>query len=206
VVLALALALCPALTGAAGARLVTFGSTLSKPPTDFDPPATCDTTGSNQDIGPCTRVAVRFAATGAVRGRVRAPVAGTIRRIRVRAGLGGTFRVTLVRLRSFDRASGSGEGQAVSGGATIRVRGRGLAARRPIESFTVRLRARRGDYLAVEGSSTSALRCEGGDVEQLLFMPPLRALQPFQPSAEFDSCTLLVQATIVTPRRARRRR
>ena len=33
----------PAAGAAAKARTATFGSTLSKPPTNTDPPATCDT-------------------------------------------------------------------------------------------------------------------------------------------------------------------
>lgn len=193
-VAALALgALVPASAGAA--VRVSFGSTLSKGPTDFDPPATCDTSGPvNQDIGPCTRVALGYAATGAVSQQVRAPFGGVIRRVRIRAGTPGAVRVTLVRVRNVDRPGGLGEAQAVSRGALLRLRG--PEAKTPVESFPVKLKVRRGDYLALQGSAFSAMRCEGGDSEQLLFFPPLRAFAAWQRSDGFDDCTLLVQATV----------
>jgi plastocyanin len=184
----------------AAAAVATFGSTLSQPPTDVDPPATCDVSGANQDTGPCTRVAIGYPATGAVAGRASAPFAGVIRRVRVRAGTPGALRVLVVRLRAVDREGGTGQGRAVSRSALLRVEGRGSAARHAIESFRVRLPVGRGDYLALEGSSFSALRCEGGDVEELLF-DPLRSPAPFADSSERDNCTALVQAT-VTRRRA----
>jgi len=200
-VLVVALALTP---GAASARTVTFGSTLNKAPTDFDPPATCDSTGANMDIGPCTRVSLGFAATGAVRGAIRAPVSGTITRMRLRAGTPGAVRVTLARLQNLDRDGGLGEARVVSRGTLLRAQG--PEARKPIESFRTRLKVTRGDYLAVEGSSTSMLRCEGGDSEQLIFQPPLAPFGDWQRSEGFDDCTMLLQATITTPTRARKRR
>jgi hypothetical protein len=181
---------------AAGLR---FGSTLSQPPSaDVDLPAACDPSG--EDLGPCTRVALGFAATGALANRVTAPATGVIRRVRLRASTPGTVRLTLVRVRNVDRDAGLGEARAVSRGALLRVRG--LAARRPgIETFRVNLRVRRGDHLALTGDSTSALRCDGGDTEQLLFLPPLGAGGPFQPSGTYDDCTLLVQATVTKSKR-----
>jgi hypothetical protein len=187
------------------ATRVSFGSTLNAPPTDFDPPATCDTSGAtNQDIGPCTRVALGYAATGAVSGQVRAPISGVIRSVRVRAGKPGALRVTLVRIRNLDRPGGLGEAQAVSRGALLRVQ-----AERPsrtIESFPVNLKVRRGDYLGLQGSAMSAMRCQGGDSEQLLFFPPLAPFGAWQRSDGFDDCTLLVQATVtaVTARKTAR--
>jgi hypothetical protein len=201
------LALCAAAVvaaapGTAQAAELRFGSTLSQPPTtDVDQPAACDPSG--EDLGPCTRVALGFAATGAVAGRVTAPASGVIRRVRLRASTPGSVRVTLVRLRNVDRDGGQGEGRAVSRGALLRVRG--LAARRPgVESFRVNLRVRKGDHLALTGESTSALRCDAGDTEQLLFLPPLGNGGPFTPSTTYDDCTLLVQATVTTPRRKKK--
>jgi hypothetical protein len=184
---------------AAVAKQVSFGSTLSAPPTNFDPPATCDTSGpTNQDLGACTRVALGYAATGAVAGQVRAPISGVIRRVRVRAGTPGALRVTLARVRNVDRAGGLGEAQAVSRGALLRVQAERPS--RPIESFAVNLKVRRGDYLALQGSSISAMRCQRGDSEQLLFFPPLAPFGAWERSNGFDDCTLLVQATVSPPK------
>jgi len=197
----------PAAGAAAKARTATFGSTLSKPPTNTDPPATCDTSAvTARDTGPCTRVALGFAATGAVGNQVRVPFDGVIRRVRIRAGTPGTLRVTLVRLRNLDRAGGVGEGREVSHGRTLRVQTIGEGPPRTVDSFAVGLRAHQGDYLAVESSSISAMRCEGGDTEQLLFQPPLQPFGAWEQSETFDDCTLLVQATITAPRKGKRRR
>jgi hypothetical protein len=193
-VIAVALLLAAPAAGQ-GARRVSFGSTLNAAPTDFDPPATCDTSGvTDQDIGSCTRVALGYAATGAVAGQVRAPLSGVIRRVRVRAGTPGALRVTLVRVRNLDRAGGVGEARAVSRGALLRVQAERPS--RPIESFAVNLKVRRGDYLALQGTSISAMRCQGGDSEQLLFFPPLAPFGSWARSGGFDDCTLLLQATV----------
>ena len=200
--LATVLGLCAVPAAADAAVRVSFGSNLSQPPTDFEPPATCDSTGANVDTGPCTRVALGYAGTGAIHDHVRAPLSGTIRRIRIRAGTPGTLRVVLVRIGSLDRDGGRGEGRATTRSPLLRLQGRGLTA---AESFTVSMRARQGDYLAIESPSTSALRCVGGDSEQLLFSPPLMPGDPIQPSSGYDDCTLLIQARITVPSRERKR-
>ena len=182
--------------GVAAGKRVVFGSSLSQPPTETAAPATCDTTGSSRDIGKCTRVALGFPATGRAKGGARAPVGGVIRRIRIRSAVAGTIRVTLARVRKLDRDAARGQGRAVSKGALLRVRGRGLKSHGAVESFRVHLRVHRGDYLALRGASFGMLRCQGGDVEQLVFIPPLRAGKGFRTSSGFDSCTALVQAVI----------
>src|SRR4051812_1339201 len=98
--------------GATAAKPVVFGSTLSQPPTGFDPPATCDVSGLGKDIGACTRVGVGYPATGAVASRVAAPVSGTVTRVRIRSGAPGLVRVAVVRVQDFDREGGVGRGQA----------------------------------------------------------------------------------------------
>jgi hypothetical protein len=189
VVILAALALAPP---ASAAREVRFGSTLARAPTGFDPPATCDASpsGFGRDDGPCTRVAIGFAAGGAVAGRVTAPADGVIRRVTLRAGAPGTLRVKLVRLEDVSAGDGTGSGQATSAGALVRVRGKG------VESFRVRLDVRKGDSLAVEGGSFTLLRCEGDAVQQLLFNPTLALGADFAAAHEYDTCTLLLQATI----------
>ena len=174
----------------------TFGSTLKQRPTTGEPASTCDTSGANIDVGPCTRVALGFADTGAVKGRIRAPMSGFIRRVRIRSGAPGLLHFKLVRLRRLDAQEETGEARAVSRGKLLRLKGRGHKAKRPIESFRIKLKVRKGDYLALDGSAISALVCRAGVFQQLIFQPPLGPFGPWQPSTERDDCTLLVQATI----------
>jgi|tagenome__1003787_1003787.scaffolds.fasta_scaffold20934406_2 plastocyanin len=200
VLIALAALLCvPA--GASAAHTVTFGSTLSQPPTDFDPPATCDVTpGQGEDFGACTRVAIGYAATGAVAGRAAAPVSGTVTRVRIRAGTPGVVRVVVARVEDNDPEGQIGKGLAVARSNKLTLRGKGANG---AETFKVHLPVSKGDYLALEGSAFSAQRCVGGDVEQLLFYP-LVPRRPLEEAFDRDGCTLLVQGVITRPRRKAR--
>ena len=191
-------ALALAAAGPADAKRITFGSTLDHPPTATSAPATCDVTGADWDTGPCTRVAIGFDATGSVGGRVKAPAKGTIKRIRLRSGIAGQVRMVLARVRDVDREDGTGEGRLVSRGKLLHVKGRGTRENRPTESFKANIPVRRGDYLAFSGSSFGAVACSAGDMEQLVFDPPLALGEGFRFTSEFGNCTLLVQATIET--------
>ena len=202
VLIALAALLC--VPGAASAaHSVTFGSTLSQPPTDFDPPATCDTTpGQGEDFGACTRVAIGYAATGAVAGRVAAPVSGTLTRVRIRAGTPGLVRVVVARVQDNDNEGQIGKGQAVARSKKLELRGKGAGG---AETFKVRMPVSKGDFLGLESSSFSAERCAGGDVEQLLFYP-LVPRRPLDEAFDRDACTLLVQGVITKPKPRRARK
>ena len=123
-------------------------------------------------------------------------MSGYIRRVRIRSGAPGLLHFKLVRVRRLDSQEETGEARAVSRGKLLRLEGRGHEAKRPIESFRMKLKVRKGDYLALDGSAISALVCRTGVFQQLIFQPPLGASGPWQPSTERDDCTLLVQATI----------
>jgi hypothetical protein len=191
-----AAALTPA--GAWASRTATFGSTLSQPANAFDPPATCNvqrpSDGAGQpenqgtDTGSCTRVAVAYPATDAVAGRVSAPFSGVVRRLRLRAGAPGNVRVELVRLTNLDRDGGVGNAAAEKRSVKLFAHGRG------IESFRVRLPVRKGDYLAFEAASFTALRCTGDAVDDLIYGP--LSAGPLTDVTDNDSCTLLVQALV----------
>jgi hypothetical protein len=186
-VLALALA-----APVADARRVKFGSTLDQPPTGIDAPYTCDPI-TQTDLGPCTRVALGYFATGAVRDRVAAPVDGVIRRVRVRAAVPGAVRLMVAQVRDADRDGGVGQARVRKRSVLLR-----MTAKREVETFRVRLRVRAGDHLALQGSAFPLLRCQGGNTEQLVFTPPLRGGGPFAASEYYDDCTPLIQATIAT--------
>jgi hypothetical protein len=191
--LVIAAAVAAAAPAVAGAARVKFGSTLNQPPTGIDAPYTCDPTGRDSDLGPCTRVALGYFATGAVGDRVSAPVSGVIRRVRVRAALPGAVRLSVARVREVSRDDGQGQARVRSRGVLLRMTGR-----KPIQTFRVRLRVREGDFLALQGSAFPLLRCQGGNTEQLVFTPSLRPRSAFAASEYYDDCTPLIQATIVT--------
>jgi hypothetical protein len=198
VIAALAAAVLAPAGGAWASRTASFGSTLSQPATNFDPSATCNVqrpsegagipSNEGTDTGKCSLVAVAYAATGAVAGRVNAPFSGVVRRLRLRSGAPGFVRVELVRLSKLDRDGGEAGAAAEKRSVKLFLHGRG------IESFRVRLPVRKGDYLAFESASFTALRCTGDAVDDLIYEP--LSAGPLDTVSDNDSCTLLVQALV----------
>ena len=124
----------------------------------------------------------------AVAGRVNAPFSGVVRRLRLRSGAPGFVRVELVRLSKLDRDGGEAGAAAEKRSVKLFLHGRG------IESFRVRLPVRKGDYLAFESASFTALRCTGDAVDDLIYEP--LSAGPLDTVSDNDSCTLLVQALV----------
>ena len=168
-----------------------FGATLDREPDNSAPPHSCE-----QDAevpSPCTRVLVR-SETGLVDGNLTSPKAGKLTKIRVRAGAAGKVRFKLVRLKDANPAAGTIKGKAVAKSKQFDVQGNGFDATNATESFSVNMTVRKGDYLAVDSSKTSVLRCTSGGVRQFLFSPPLAVGDPFRTTKATGSCTLMVQA------------
>jgi hypothetical protein len=190
------------LCAAAAAAPVRFGAVLRnadgtvREPANSNPPHTCDESGANAPTPACTHVAVRYGDTGAVAGHVTAPRTGYITRISLISGSAGAVRVKLVRARSIDFGQGSGQAKLDTSGPTLHLRGLGFSTPAQIESFKVHVRVHRGDYLALDSASLSALTCTSGSTEQLLFSPVLQVGGGFADSSSADNCTMLVQATI----------
>ncbi len=65
-----------------------------------------------------------------------------------------------------------------------------------IESFKVHMHVSKGDYPAGNSASRSAVTCESGSNEQVLFTPTLGLGNPFVTSAANDDCTMLIEATV----------
>jgi hypothetical protein len=62
---------------------------------------------------------------------------------------------------------------------------------------------RKGDYLGIDSTATSALYCSGGGNNQMTFSPTLG--RTYRSRAQTEGCELLVQAVMKpAPRRARR--
>lgn len=180
----------------AKAKTYTFGIRLDHEPSNSTPPHNCREDGSDDPTPACTRVAISEGR--AAKHGLRAPRNGTIIKLRVRAGAPGQVTFRLARLRglgfdpAFDEFRGFGRGAGT--GPTVQVQGRGFDEVDPIEEFPARLKVRKGDYLAIDSTSTSALYCSGGGKAQLIFDTPLGSM--FQPSSRYDGCELMVQAVM----------
>ena len=169
-----------------------FGAKLDREPSNSAPPHECS--DDNDDIqNPCTRVLVK-SDTGLVNGNLTSPKAGKLTKIRVRAGAPGKIRFKLVRLKEPNPAQGTIKGKAVAKSKTFQVQGNGFNATNPVESFTVNMTVRKGDYLGFDSSKTSIQRCSSGGTRQFLFHPTLTVGDPFQSTSFTGSCTLMVQA------------
>ena len=186
-VASVALLALPATSGA-----FKFGAKLDREPSNSAPTHDCSKDGGDIQ-SPCTRVLVK-SETGLVNGNLTSPKAGKLTKIRVRAGAAGSIRFKLVRLKEPNPAAGTIKGKAVAKSKVFQVQGNGFDATNPIESFTVNMKVRKGDYLGFDSSKTSALLCSSGGVRQFLFHPTLTVGDPFRSTSFTGSCTLMVQA------------
>lgn len=192
------------LAAAAGAKTYTFGSRLDHEPSNSSPAHNCREDGSDDPTPMCTRVAIDHSI--AVPGGLRAPRDGTIVKFKVRAGTAHTLTFRLVRLKGLGYDMGVGEyvglGKGAGKGPTVQVQGLGFAEdeRDAVEVFPANLKVKKGDYLAIDSTATSALYCSSGGPNQMIFSPKLGRL--FQQSTQTDGCELLVQA-VMKPARKR---
>ena len=70
----------------------------------------------------------------------------------------------------------------------MQVAGRGFDEANPVES-TARLKVHKGDYLAMDSTSTSVLYCTGGGNNQLIFCPTLGGSFCSAPRARASTCS-----------------
>lgn len=179
------------------AKTVTFGIRLDHEPSNSLPAHNCREDGSEDPTPMCTRVAIGDGR--AVKGNLRAPADGTIVKFRIRAGGPGTVTFRLARMKNlgFDATLDdySGLGRSAGVGPTVQVAGNGFAEEgNPVETFPARMKVRKGDYLGIDSTETSALYCAGGGNAQAIFSVPLDGL--YQRMAKTDGCELLVQAVM----------
>jgi len=168
-----------------------FGAKLNREPDNSSPAHKCsdDATGLSN---PCTRVLVN-SETGLINGNLTSPSDGVLTKIKVRAGAPGAARFVVVRLKNLSANNKSAQGKARSRSRTIQIQGNGFNATNFIETFSVNLKVKKGDYIGINSKKTGALRCTSGSTRQLLWAPPLVPGDPFQPSDATGNCTLMVQ-------------
>ena len=177
-------------------------STLAAGPARFGAKLTTDTFPSNafqgkwcnDDHDSCTWVERQAYSrpTG-----YKAPKDGTIRKIRLIAGVPGGFRLQLARVRAGD-TPGTYETKIVRQGKYINYEGQDPSWDDPdplkVESFTVNLTVKKGDYLAIKASKASFLRCDSGGARILQSEPPLPVGGSFQEPDQTDGCFMLLEA------------
>ena len=65
-----------------------------------------------------------------------------------------------------------------------------------VEKFKVKVKVKKGQYLAIQSTETSTLRCSSGGPNQLIFTGPLQLNSPFRTADTTDGCWLLLEARI----------
>lgn len=179
------------------AKTMTFGIRLDHEPSNSAPAHNCNEDGNDDVTPPCTRVGID--AGDAVPAGLRAPASGRIVRFRVRAGAPGQMTFRVVRLSGFGRNQVSGDataiGKGLGTGPTVNVQGNGFSETgNPIESFRANVKVKKGDFVGIDSSSTSALYCSSGGDHQMIFSPKLGGAPRL--STKTDGCELLVQAVM----------
>jgi hypothetical protein len=183
---AVALALVPATTMAAP---LTFGHRLDHEPSNSAPGHNCREDGSDDPTPACTRIPNDGDSGGAVAAGLTAPAKGVITKFKVRAGAPGDLKFVVVK-RKGDFAKARHITQ------TFHVQGLGFNEDEAsaVETFKAKVKVKKGDYVGIESTSTSALYCSHGGDSQLIFSPALRNV--FQAPSTDDGCELLVQAVM----------
>ncbi|MFN8125831.1 MAG: hypothetical protein U0R64_04900 [Candidatus Nanopelagicales bacterium] len=129
----------------------------------------------------------------------KAPVSGTLRKVRVISGGSGSFRLQLVKAR-YNAGMGYWEGRSKAVGPVLHVEGQ-----QPenwdtdtyrVEKFRVNIPIRRGWQLSMISNTTSAVRCSSGGANTLMFQSPLASGEGFRPASDYDGCWTLIEGVI----------
>lgn len=180
------------LAPASGMAATTFGTNLSpdlQPSNAGEPHPCADSTGVP---GACTWVENEAYTNGDPATETVAPKTGTIKKIKWIAGAPGDFRFQVVKVKA------NGQAKATYESGLINYNGQSdpNADTYEIESAKVKAPVKKGQYLAINASETSMLRCSSGGDNILLYQPALDVGDPFAPQTQDDGCWLLLQAKI----------
>jgi hypothetical protein len=167
-----------------GARL-----TSQSQPSNDENGQSCDENGGISHGSTCTWVAITAFENGS---HFTAPRTGTIRHVRLVSCVKGKFRLQLAKA-----TPGARKAKIVANGPEITYAGQSPCGGTSgdhyvVQSFRVKLRVAKGDYVAIKAASTGTLSCSGGD-GFLLYAPPLPVGGPLKKSNSGASCDLLVQ-------------
>ena len=125
-------------------------------------------------------------------GGERAPKDGKIRKIKIIANDGGSFRFQVAKAKADQQKA-----RIVENGPKISYDGQ-PDPNEPyvIERFDVNVPVKEGEYLAIKAKRPSLLRCSSGGPNVLQFQPPLALGGPFENATSDDGCWLLLEAVI----------
>jgi hypothetical protein len=187
-----AIALVPA---AASASTSTFGSSLDHTPANAGSSCSDDGVGSPGDV--CTHVGSFYPGFS---GHAQAKTSGTIIQLKLLPEGPMTFTAKVVNVRHLTADHHSGQAQATATSRLIHVPGPTQAqidnSDFPVEKFTVSLKVKKGQEIAIDTASNTAEYCADGTPGQLLFDPILSIGHPFRASNGVDGCLMLVQAVV----------
>lgn len=172
-----------------------FGSSLDHTPANAG--STCSEDGVGQPGDFCTHVGSFYPGFS---GRAQAKVTGTIVQLKIRPQDPMSFRAKVVTVRHFASNEKSGQAKATAQTRLINVPGPTQDQMNnsiyPVEKFTVKLKVKKGQEIAIDTTSNTAEYCSDGTPGQLLFDPVLKIGHGFTNSAGVDGCLMLVQAVI----------
>jgi len=149
--------------------------------------------------GACTMV--QDEAYGRPDGGHIAPKSGRIKVIRVIAGGPGVFRPQIVKVRHSDSTLlADTKAKVIRAGRKLYHQGQSEANwetdRYKVEKFRVNIPIKKGQQLALRGSSTSMIRCSSGGHNTLVFAPALRKRTPYEGADDASGCWILMEAVI----------
>lgn len=191
--IALTMASIPAQANAAGPR-VNFGSQLdsSVQPSNSTPAHQCDPISL---MTTCTFVMNE--AYGRPDGGEKAPVSGTLKKVRVISGATGSFRLQLVKAR---QVNGIWRAKVKAQGPIINLQGQDQSnwdsSNYKVEEFKVNMPIRKGWRLSMAATSTSAVRCSSGGDNTLIFSPSLAPGAGSRDATSDDGCWPLIEGVI----------
>jgi hypothetical protein len=189
--LGLSVALFAAVAPPASAA-VHFGANLSSLPfpSNAYPGLTCDhLLNGGSDTYPCTWIEDYAYNNNGLTG-AKAPMNGTIGKIKLISGHGGSFRLFLARYKP-----GTHQGKVVRKGPFITYATDACDPDCHVQTFNISpLTVHTGDFLAFKTSKASFLRCDSGGNRVALFKPPLVVGDPLKTETGNDGCFVLLQA------------
>jgi hypothetical protein len=174
------------------AAATTFGASLSGAPfpSNAYPGQYCDheLNGGSQTYS-CTWIEDYAYNNNGLAG-AKAPRNGTIRKIKLVAGHGGSFKLYLARYKP-----GTHQGKVVTKGPKITYATDPCDTDCSVQTFTISpLTVHKGDFLAIKANKPSFLRCDSGGNRIALFKPPLAVGAGFTAESGDSGCYMLLQA------------
>ena len=187
------------------AQKVRFGAKLNPTvqPSNSLPARDC----LHQDPGkPCTLVMNEaYGRPPDINGRhggEKAPVSGTLIRVKIIAGGPGRAKLFLTKAH---KVNGVWRAKVKGVGPKIRYHGQSQSNWDNdvynVESFKVDIPIKKGWRLSLRTRKNSAYRCSGGSDNTLIFQPPLTFGGPYTDAKSDEGCFLLLEGIIKKPRR-----